>query len=122
MKMQENIINWFDNLDSELKSLAIDLNNYILTFNLTPKLRYKIPFYYGKSWVCYLNAKKNRIDLSFIRANEFSLDFEELDFKKRKTVASLSYFLDDSIDYILLNKIIDEALRVDQNVPYHPKK
>jgi hypothetical protein len=35
-----------------------------MDLNLTYKIRFKIPFYYRKSWVCYLNStKQGNIDL-----------------------------------------------------------
>ncbi len=58
-----------------------------LELNLTEKIRFKIPFYYGKSWICYLNPiGKDQVELAFVRGNELSNQQGILDNKGRKQV------------------------------------
>jgi hypothetical protein len=43
------------------------------TFDLEPKMRYGLPFYYRKSWICYLNpAKDGTVEFAITRGNELS--------------------------------------------------
>lgn len=41
--------------------------------DLIYKIKYKIPFYYRKIWVCYLNPlKNNKVEFAIVRGNELS--------------------------------------------------
>lgn len=58
---------------------------------LRPVLKYKIPFYECRSWVCYLNPEKTGgVELAFTRANELSNEQGLLDFRERKQVEAVS--------------------------------
>lgn len=90
---------------------------------ISTKMRYRVPFYYRKSWVCYLNPIKNEgVELCFIRANELSNENQLLDFKDRKQVAGISYFSVEEIDEQLLNLVWHEALLLDESVKYASKR
>ncbi len=106
------------------KQLLRILHDLILSkFDLQTKIRYRIPFYYQKSWICYLNPlKKNGVELCFLRANELSNDGGVLDFKDRKQVAGISYFAVEEIDESILNPILHEALILDETVKYASKR
>jgi hypothetical protein len=44
-----------------------------MELNLEDKIRFGIPFYFGRSWICYLNPIKNhKVELAFVRGNELS--------------------------------------------------
>ncbi len=95
------------------------MNQYVLQ----SKIRYRIPFYYNKSWICYLNPiKKDGVELCFLRANELSNEGGALNFKDRKQVAGISYFNLEDIDETALNPIIQEALILDETVKYASKR
>jgi hypothetical protein len=82
------------NLEGNQKKIAEYLQ-HILTeeFGLEAKIRFKIPFYFRKTWICYLNPLKNDgIELAFIRGNELSNEFSSFDFKGRKQVMELNIF------------------------------
>ncbi len=92
-------------------------------FELTSKIRYKIPFYYRKTWVCYLNpSKQGGVDFSFIRGNELSNEQGILDFKDRKQVSSIELLTIDDIPHDALYEILQEALLLDETVPYSVRK
>ena len=60
------------------------------SMGMTRKMRYKIPFYDHKSWVCYLNPiKKSHVDLCFLDGRALAHTFPILDMKNRKMVSSL---------------------------------
>lgn len=88
------------------------------------KVRYKIPFYFRKSWICYLNPikKGEGVELCFTRANELSNEQGALDFKDRKQIAGISYFELEAIDEKLIREIFEEALLLDEEVPYAAKR
>jgi len=90
-----------------------------LEIGLQPKIRYKIPFYYGRSWICYLNPIKGaKVELAFIRGNELSNEQGILDFRKRKQISGIiiESLKDCPID--LINEVLQEAILLDETVPY----
>lgn len=90
--------------------------------NLTPKLRFKIPFYYGKSWICYLNpTKNNNIEFAFLRGNELSNFQGLLENKGRKQVYSIEFEKVSDIPHSTINEMIQEAILLDEIEPYKSK-
>ncbi len=92
-------------------------------YELIGKIRYKIPFYYRKSWICYLNPVKNGgIELAFIRANELSNDNGLLDFKGRRQVASVEIVDLSELPIQSIHETIKESLLLDDLVKYSVRK
>lgn len=92
-------------------------------FTLLCKIRYKIPFYYRKSWICYLNpVKGGKIELAFIRGNELSNEQRLLDFKDRVQVAGVEFGSVAEIKPEILQEIIHEAILLDEVTPYKSNK
>ncbi len=90
--------------------------------NVKAKIRFKIPFYYRKSWVCYLNPKKNgAIEFAFTRGNELSNHQGILEAKGRKQVRSIEIFDVANIP-LGLTEIVQESLLLDEQVPYGSKR
>ncbi len=90
---------------------------------LQAKMRYKIPFYYQKSWVCYLNPlKKGGLELAFLRGNELQNQAGLLDSKGRKQVAGIDLHHLDDLPHQALQEILQEALLLDGQVPYASKR
>lgn len=91
--------------------------------NLTAKLRYKIPFYYNKSWICYLSPdKKGKVELAFTRGNELSNSQGILDNKDRKQVYGIVFSHIDDIPEKELNEVLQEAVLLDETIPYASKR
>jgi len=69
-------------------------------------------FYYCKKPFCYLapNAKEGFVDAGFARGFLLERNQEFLFFEKRNTVKSLRYFNLESIDNLILEDVIHEAL------------
>ncbi len=89
---------------------------------VTSKIRFKIPFYYQNTWVCYLNpVKPNKIAICFLRGYEMSNEQDILESKGRKQVLSAEFASVDEIPKKLMSEIINEALFLDETVPYQPK-
>ena len=90
---------------------------------LTPKMRYKIPFYYHKSWICYLNpTKQGAIEFAFVRGNELSDEQGLLQSKGRKQVMSIELKTLADLPEDSIKEVIHEALMLDDTVPYASKR
>jgi hypothetical protein len=90
---------------------------------LVDKIRYRIPFYYHKSWICYINPiKHNGVELAFLRGNELSNEQGILDFKGRKQVAGIELRTFSEIPRAAIYEIIQEALILDEIKPYTSKR
>lgn len=115
------IENWED--DGQ-KAILSHLHELLMNHpSMVTKIRYNIPFYYQKSWICYLNPLKNgAVELVFLRANELSNEQGALQFNGRKQVAGLSYYSPQDIDENLLLEILGEAILLDETVPYASKR
>jgi len=90
---------------------------------LIPKIRFKIPFYYNKSWICYLNPiKPNAIELAFTRGNELSNVQAILQSKGRKQVMSITFTKVKEIPVNAIEEIVQEAILLDEQIPYASKR
>lgn len=121
MNSVENFIYKFDN---EQRAILIYLNNLLTNeFNLISKIRYKIPFYYRKSWICYLNPIKNSsIEFVFIRGNELQDIPKILDSKGRKQVKGIAISDLKKIPIKKIMAVIHEAIILDDTIPYASKR
>lgn len=91
--------------------------------NLVDKIRFKIPFYYGKSWICYLNPTKDgKIEFAFTRGNELSNVQGLLESKERKQIYSVEFAKVKDVPRDLLDEILQEAIVLDETVPYESKR
>jgi len=115
-----NVEIYIDELDGEQKLIATMLHDLMLTFpEVTHKIRYKVPFYYRKSWVCYINPiKKDGIEFCFLRANELSNESGILSFKSRTQVAGISIYDHKKIPLEGITEVLNEAMLLDQEVKY----
>jgi hypothetical protein len=88
-----------------------------------PKLNYGIPFYYKKSWICYLNSTNHgSVEIAFTRANELMKKASLMEFGTRKQVAGIMITDLASLPLEDLNTIMSEALAIDESVKYSVKK
>ena len=110
--------------NSPQREIMSVLNSMIMNNDrMEAKIRYGIPFYFQKSWVCYLNLiKKGGVEICFLRANEMANENGLLNFKHRKQVAGISYFSIEEIDEAVFSPILQEALILDETVKYLSKR
>ena len=110
--------------EDDQREIMLFLHNWLTKdLNLTEKIRFKIPFYYGKSWICYLNPTKNeKLEFAFVRGNELSNEQGLLDNKGRKQVYSIEFKNVKEIPQETLNEIIQEAILLDETKPYESKR
>lgn len=92
-------------------------------YSLKDKLRWKVPFYFQHSWITYINVQKNSaIEFAFVRANELSSAFDILNFKNRKQIAGIEIFKMNDFPKLDIEYIMDEALLLDETIPYKLRK
>ncbi|MCI5082247.1 MAG: DUF1801 domain-containing protein [Saprospiraceae bacterium] len=92
-------------------------------FELQCKIRYKIPFYDRKTWICYLNPLKNQgIELAFVRGNELSNEQGLLSSKGRKQVYGVEIQEIADIPLGSLKEVLHEAVLLDDTTPYASKR
>lgn len=84
---------------------------------ITGKIRYRIPFYYRKKWVCYMNPiKKNGIELVFINGHLLSNEQGMLQAKGRRQVCGISLYDAEAIPEEAILEILQEAFLVDEEL------
>jgi hypothetical protein len=77
----------------------------------------------GKSWICYLNPGKNKsVEFAFVRGNELSNSQKILESRGRKQVLSIELTALSQIPIKELTEIIQEAILLDDTVPYQSKR
>jgi len=105
------------------QKIMLYLDSLIMSFpGITGKIKYRIPFYYRKSWICYLNPTKNgAVEFAFPRGNELSNEQGLLDSKGRKQVFSVEFSKLEEIPEPTLLEIIQEAIILDTTVAYASK-
>jgi hypothetical protein len=109
--------------DNQRKIAAFFHQKLTEEFGLEAKIRFKIPFYFRKSWVCYLNPVKNDgIELAFIRGNELSNEDQYFDFKGRKQVMGITIYNIKDLARDILDQTLIEALTLDESVKYNVVK
>ncbi len=97
------------------KAVMLVLHELITDFpGVTPKMRYKIPFYDRKRWLCYFNPLKDGgIEWGVCQACFLSNEQGLLDFKKRTQVASATFYHPDDIPRDTVLEILQEMMLVD---------
>ncbi|NJL12457.1 MAG: DUF1801 domain-containing protein [Microscillaceae bacterium] len=123
--MEEELIFFIDRQEPSAQTLLWYLHRFISQQDeaIQVKIRYQLPFYYRKSWICYLNPlKKGGLELAFTRGNELADAPGLLDFRGRKQVSSVIFKHPEEVPEASLREILMEALWLDQHVAYTVKK
>ena len=120
----DRIIQFINDLENPAKEIAAFFHEmFIEEFHLEAKSRYSIPFYYRKSWICYLNPNKQAgLELVFTRGNELSNVQGLLDPKGRKQVSGIDCYDMKKIPFDGIREILHEAIILDTEVPYASKR
>ncbi len=111
-------------LEGRQQAVMLHLHHLIASFpELTGKIRYKIPFYYRKSWICYLNPLKDGgVELAFPRGNELSNEQGLLQANGRRQVRGAVFYDTNEITDETLLEILSEAVLLDEEVKYASKR
>lgn len=115
---------FIDQYEGEQQKIMLYFHHlFVDQLGLIDKIKYKIPFYYGKSWVCYLNpTKDSKIELAFTRGNELSNAQGLLSNKGRKQIFGIEFSKLSEIPKEAIDEIIQEALLLDETKPYQSKR
>ncbi|MCF8366383.1 MAG: DUF1801 domain-containing protein [Bacteroidales bacterium] len=114
------VLDFIYNHEGEQKDLLLYFHQMI-TANpgVTYKMSYRLPFYYRKSWICYLNPTKNHgMELAFLRGNELSNSQGLLEAKGRKQVSGITFYNLSEIPVNAVQEILQEALILDEEIRY----
>lgn len=106
------------------QEVLIFLNDLLLSVpEVTNKIRYKVPFYYRKSWICYLNPVKKTlgVELVFLRGNELSNEQGLLAANGRKQVMGITFHNTTEIPVEGILEVLQEAIWLDETIPYQSK-
>lgn len=111
----KTIENYIHGLDGHQKAIVSFLHYQLTTYHeLEGKIRYNIPMYYRKKWVCYLNPIKHHgIELAFLKGHRLSNEQGILQRKGRKLVAGIELFEVDSLPEKAIHEIVQEAIILD---------
>lgn len=80
---------------------------------IRPTLSYGLPFYKieNNKTLCYLTIhQKKSVDITFWRGANYVKEFNQLDQRDRKLMASLNYKIPDEIDIVLIKTILSKIL------------
>lgn len=102
-------------LEGEQKAIVQFLHHRITEHHgLMVQLKFDIPMYSRKSWICYMNPiKKGGIELAFVNGHLLSNEQGILSMKKRKYVAGIDLFHISEIPEKAIDEIIQEAIILD---------
>ena len=89
---------------------------------MSAKIRYNIPFFYCRSWVCYTNPREGGIELAFLRGLELSNEQGLLQARGRKMVAGVIYHRPEDIREEPLLEVLAEALLLDEQAVVRKKQ
>lgn len=108
--------NYIYQLEGNQRAIMLYLHELIaMDIGLEDKIRFKIPFYYGNSWICYLNPiKDTQVELAFIHGNELSNEQGLLESKGRKQVCGVTFSQVKEIPREIIFEIVQEAMLVDE--------
>ncbi len=120
----DDIITYIEDQPRQQMQIMMLLHSYISSLpNIQAKIRYKIPFYFQNSWICYLNpVKGGDVELAFLRGRELVDEGGLLSANGRKMVKGVTYQNVEDVSFESLEPVLLEALILDENVPYSVKK
>lgn len=107
--------NFILDIEGEQQRILMHLHSLLHQHhNLSPTMKYKIPFYEGNKWICYLNPiKKGGVELAFINGNQLSNDRCLLLAKNRKQVRCFEIYSIESCPDEAIETTILEAIDLD---------
>lgn len=112
MNPVESYIYRLEGQEREIASYLHDL--FTERYGMTYKLRYRIPFYDIKKWLCYISPqKKGGIELCFLHGRWMQDPQGALDAKDRTQVYGITYHNLEDIDEDVLDVLITEAIELD---------
>ena len=115
-------IHSFASEQSETQSeIIIYLHELISSYpGISTKTNYGLPFYYRKSWICYINpVKSGGVELAFTRGSELDDADRILEARGRKQIKGIVFCEITDIDEPTVLSIFEEALHLDETTAYN---
>jgi hypothetical protein len=123
--MSDPVLNFIEQQTSARQRRVLAYLHEVLAdqMGLEARIRYRIPFYYRHSWICYLNPVQNEgVELAFTRGNELSNAQGLLRSAGRKQVYGIVLCDPADVSGDALLEVLNEALLLDETVPYASKR
>jgi hypothetical protein len=94
--------------------LTYHIHHLLMTYEgITCKIRFRVPFYDGKKWICYINPiKKNGVEICFIKGFKLSPK-PQLIAGKRTMVKGISVYEINEEVLSLIAEVFEEAMLLD---------
>ncbi len=107
---------YIDRQEGNQREVMLFLHDLLLRqFQLHPKLSFKIPFYYGKKWILYLNPLKNGgIECCFTQGHLMQDDSGLLLAKGRKLIKGIEISDLESLPYEAIVSSLEQAIKIDK--------
>ncbi|MEL6670636.1 MAG: DUF1801 domain-containing protein [Bacteroidota bacterium] len=87
------------------------------------QIRYRVPFFYRHSWICYMNPqKKGGMELCFLYGQLLSNEQGLLDKKDRKQVSGITIYRTEDMPAEAILEVFQEALILDEMMAEQKKK
>ena len=109
---------FLDGLHLNQQRIIDIIDHQLLSFpEVSRKMRYKIPFYDYKSWVCYLNpVKPDKVEMCFFRGKKLSNVQGLLEDRGRKMVSGILLEDPAKLPMESLLDIFAEAVILDEEI------
>lgn len=111
-------------LENEERKITQYLHELITSLpEMEAKIRYKVPVYFRRSWICYINPqKKGGVELVFLRGNEMVNENGLLDARGRSQVMGVIIHKLKDIPHEAIQETLMEAIVLDETIPYKSKR
>ncbi len=111
-----DISNFTDHLSEQQRAVMQILDAEIFRLpGIELKKRYHLPFYYGLSWICYINPlKAGGVELCFTRGVHLSNANGFLESRGRKLILGVTVTSPEEIDNERLRETLYEAYLLDR--------
>jgi len=116
---------WFvERLDPGQMACFDILDQAFMSFpGISKKIRYKIPFYDFKSWLCYINPlKKGGLELCFVHGQKLSGFPSILEARNRIMIAGITIMTPQEAGSDLVLDCFSEAIILDETLASEKKK
>lgn len=104
------------NLKGEEREIISYLHDLLTErYGMNYKIRYRLPFYDIKKWLCYLNIqKKGGVELCFLHGRWMKDPQGALNAKGRVQIYGITYHTLEEINEAVLQVLIVEAIEIDE--------
>jgi hypothetical protein len=104
--------NFILSVDDERRDMVLYLHHLFTDrLGLKPKLRYGLPFYDARKWICYLNPKKKGgLELVFLDGQALEDPSGLLDSTGRKRVSGVTFYSLKDIPEKEIIELVEDAV------------